>query len=123
MDFKLDQNSPIPLYVQIEKHLRELIVKDEYKKGDKLLPNEVAMCKKIGVSRNTIRQAINELVRDGLLERKKGIGTKVVNKKISTRLDNWISFTNEMRNQGINVVDYLVRISLVNAEEEVYSAL
>ena len=123
MDFKLDQNSPIPLYAQIEIYLRELIVKDKYKNGDELLPNEVAMSKKLGVSRNTIRQAINELVRDGLIERKKGVGSKVLNKKISTRLDNWISFTNEMRNQGIDVVDYLVKISLVNAEDEVYTAL
>lgn len=125
MDFKLDQNSPVPLYAQIEKYLRELIVKDKYKNGDKLLPNEVALSKKLGVSRNTVRQAINELVRDGLIERKKGVGTKILSRKISTRGDKWISFTNEMKNQGIKVVDYLVKVSLANPEEEekIYSIL
>ncbi|MBT8298746.1 MAG: GntR family transcriptional regulator, partial [Maribacter sp.] len=60
---------------------------------------------------------------EDLIERKKGVGTKVVNKKITTRLDHWISFTKEMRKQGIEVVNYLVHISLVVAPEEVYDAL
>lgn len=123
MDFKLDQNSPVPLHAQIEEYLRKLIVKKEYKSGDKFLPKEVTMSKKLGVSRNTIRQAINKLAHEGLIERKKGVGTKVVTRKISTRLDNWISFTKEMRNQGIEVVNYLVNIALVDVEDEVHEAL
>lgn len=123
MNFKLDQNSPIPLHAQIEEYLRGLIVKKEYKSGEKFLPKEVTMSNKLGVSRNTIRQAINKLVHEGLIERKKGVGTKVVTKKISTRLDNWISFTKEMRNQGIEVVNYLVNIALVAVDDEVSEAL
>lgn len=123
MNFKLDQNSPIPLHAQIEEFLRELITTEEYRNGDKFLPKEVSMSKKLGVSRNTIRQAINKLVNEGLIDRKKGVGTKVVTKRISTRLDNWISFTKEMKNQGIEVVNYLVKLSLVIAEAEVYEAL
>lgn len=123
MNFKLDQNSPVPLHAQIEEYLRGLIVKKEYKSGEKFLPKEVTMSNKLGVSRNTIRQAINKLVHEGLIERKKGVGTKVVTKKISTRLDNWISFTKEMRNQGIEVVNYLVNIALVTVDDEVSEAL
>jgi GntR family transcriptional regulator len=119
----LDQNSPVPLHAQIEEYLRGLIVKKEYKSGEKFLPKEVTMSNKLGVSRNTIRQAINKLVHEGLIERKKGVGTKVVTKKISTRLDNWISFTKEMRNQGIEVVNYLVNIALVAVDDEVSEAL
>ena len=123
MNFKLDQNSPVPLHAQIEKYLRALILKKEYKSGNKFLPKEMTMSMKLGVSRNTIRQAINKLVHEGLIVRKKGVGTKVVIKKISTRLDNWISFTKEMKNQGIEVVNYLVNIALVDVEDEVYEAL
>ncbi len=123
MNFKLDLNSPIPLHAQIEEYLRELITKKEYKSGNTFLPKEVSMSKKLGVSRNTIRQAINKLVNEGLIERKKGVGTKVITKRISTRLDNWISFTKEMKNQGIEVVNYLVNVSLINPEEEVCKAL
>ncbi|MCD6544326.1 MAG: GntR family transcriptional regulator [Flavobacteriaceae bacterium] len=66
---------------------------------------------------------INKLVNEGLIERKKGVGSKVIQKKISTRLNNWISFTKEMENKGIEVVNYLTDISLVNTDEEVYTAL
>lgn len=123
MDFKLNHNSPVPLHAQIEEYLRTLLVQDEYRSGRSFLPKEVTLAKKLGVSRNTVRQAINTLVQEQLIERKKGVGTKVVNKKIATRLDNWISFTKEMRKQGIEVVDYLVTITLVIAPNEVYEAL
>ncbi len=123
MNFKLDQKSPIPLHSQIEVYLRTLIKEDDYRYGKSFLPKEVTLAKKLGVSRNTVRQAVNTLVNEHLIERKKGVGTKVVNKKIATRLDHWISFTKEMRKQGIEVVNYLINISLVTAPEEVYDAL
>ena len=123
MDFKLDQDSPVPLHAQIEKYLRSLITKDKYKNQGKFLPKEVSLSKKLGVSRNTIRQAINKLVQEGLIERKKGVGTKVINQRISTRLDRWISFTKEMKSQGIQVVNYMVDISFVNAGKNIYKAL
>lgn len=123
MDFKLNQNSPIPLHSQIETYLRTLIAQEEYRSGSSFLPKEVTLAKKLGVSRNTVRQAVNTLAQEKLIERKKGVGTKVINKKIVTRLDNWISFTKEMRKQGIEVVNYLVHISLVTAPSEVYDAL
>lgn len=123
MDFKLNHNSPVPLHAQIEEYLRTLLVQDEYRSGRSFLPKEVTLAKKLGVSRNTVRQAINTLVQEQLIERKKGVGTKVVNNKIATRLDNWISFTKEMRKQGIEVVDYLVTITLVIAPNEAYEAL
>lgn len=123
MDFRLDQRSPIPLHSQIEGYLRTLIVLEEYKNRNKLLPKEMTLSKKLGVSRNTVRQAVNTLVNEGLVERKKGVGTKVVRKKIVTRLDNWISFTKEMRNQGIDVVNYMVQNTLVYAPNEINEAM
>lgn len=123
MDFRLDQQSAIPLHAQIEKHLRRLISLEEYKNGNNLLPKEVTLSKKLGVSRNTVRQAVNTLVNEGLIKRKKGVGSKVVHKKITTRLDNWISFTKEMRNQGIDVVNYMVQNTLVNAPNEINDGL
>lgn len=123
MDFKIDHKSPVPLHAQIEKFLRKLITEEPYCNGKSLLPKEDGLAKKLGVSRNTIRAAISKLVIDGLVERKKGVGSKVITKRISTRLDNWISFTKEMRSQGIEVVNYLVKISLVPAPKEVMLAL
>lgn len=70
MKYQLDPNSSKPLHVQAEEMLRELIRDEEYKKG-KLLPNEVDLSKELNISRNTLRQAINKLVFEGLLIRKK----------------------------------------------------
>ena len=123
MDFKLNLESPIPLHAQIEDYLRKLIAQDDYKNGEKLLPKEVMLSKRLGVSRNTIRQAINKLVIEGHIERKKGVGTRVVRKRISTRLDKWTSFTKEMRNQGIDVVNYMVKTSNVYPDNQVSASL
>lgn len=119
MDFKLDLRSPMPLHAQIEVYLRDLVQRKEYINGDHFLPKETALSQSLGVSRNTIRQAINKLVQEGIIDRKKGVGSKVVTKNTSARLDNWISFTEEMRNKGIEVVNYLLKASLVAANPTV----
>lgn len=118
MKLKIDHNSATPLHSQAEKLLRELINKEEYQKG-KLLPNEVDLSKQLNISRNTLRQAINKLVYEGLLIRKKGYGTKAALKGISGRAKNWLSFTQEMRALGIPVHNFELHISWVIPEEEV----
>jgi GntR family transcriptional regulator len=96
----LNHDSYIPLYLQAEMMIRELILLQEYQDG-KLLPDEVTMAEQMGVSRNTVRQAMDRLVYDGVITRKKGVGTKVAFKSVTTQLDNWHSFTHEMSDQGI----------------------
>ena len=76
---KLDHASSKPLHVQAEEILRKLIESEEYKNG-KFLPNEVDLSERLNISRNTLRQAINKLVFEGLLIRKKGVGTKLLKK-------------------------------------------
>ena len=72
----IDHNSNKPLHIQAEEILRNLIDSDEYKDG-KYLPNEIELSQKLNISRNTLRQAINKLVFEGLLVRKKGVGTRL----------------------------------------------
>lgn len=115
--FEIDHNSPIPLYLQIEQKLRDLIKKDEYQRG-KLLPNEVDLSRQLGISRNTLRQAISKLVMDGLLVRKKGKGTKVADPNVSSRATNWFSFTHEMKAKGITVRNFELHISWETPDEE-----
>lgn len=108
----------LPLHYQVEELLRNLIESPEYKSGQ-FLPGEVELSKKLGVSRNTIRQATNKLEYEGLITRKKGYGTKVAENTVNTRLDNWHSFTQEMNQQGISYVNYLVRAEMVECDEKV----
>ncbi len=120
MKFNIDHNSTTPLHIQAEKLLRELINREEYQKG-KLLPNEVDLSKELLISRNTLRQAINKLVYEGLLIRKKGYGTKAAPKGISGKAKNWLSFSQEMKALGIPVCNFELHISWVIPEEQVLS--
>jgi len=64
---------PIPLYYQLYLELKNKLI-EEYKKGEKFL-TELEICEKYGVSRPTVRKALDELEREGLIERKRGQGT------------------------------------------------
>ncbi len=118
MELKIDHNSPIPLHAQVEILLRKMIELPEYKNGG-LLPREVDLAKRLGISRNTLRQATNKLEYEGLLIRKKGIGTKVAEKSITTSLDNWMSFTQEMSEQGVGFTNYSSDVKWVKADAKV----
>ncbi|BDD10332.1 transcriptional regulator [Fulvitalea axinellae] len=123
MELKIDHNSPVPLHAQAEALLKELIIQDEYQKEGRLLPNEVDLAKRLGISRNTLRQAINKLVFEGLLSRKKGVGTRVIKKQLSTQLENWTSFRNEMKRLGKEVVEFEILADQVKADKDVANKL
>lgn len=106
----IDHKSNKPLHLQAEEILRGLIESEEYKNG-KYLPNEVELSEKLHISRNTLRQAINKLVFEGLLVRKKGVGTKVAQKSIVGGVKNWLSFSQEMKMMGIEIRNFELHIS------------
>jgi GntR family transcriptional regulator len=72
----VDDNNPIPKYLQISAWLKELIENGRYQKGEKL-PSEIQLAKICEVNRATLRQATNELAGMGLLRKEKGTGTFV----------------------------------------------
>ena len=122
MKIKIDHSSPIPLHVQVESLLREMIELPEYKNGA-FLPDEVSLLKQLGIARNTLRQAINKLVFEGLLTRKKGVGTKVSEKTFETSLDSWHSFTQEMSNKGVALKMYSLESGFVEVSERIRNFL
>lgn len=67
---------PIPLYYQLEKNLRERIEKGEFTPGA-LLPSEDQVCEQYGVSRITVRRALDGLFQQGLIVRRRGVGSFV----------------------------------------------
>ncbi|ADU31938.1 GntR family transcriptional regulator [Evansella cellulosilytica] len=91
----LDKNSPLPIYYQLEEEIRELINSGQLKAGD-LLPSERVYAEKYEISRMTVRQAITNLVSEGLLIRQKGKGTFVAEKKLEQPLKGITSFSEEM---------------------------
>lgn len=118
MKILVNHNSAIPLYLQIEEQLRTIIKGEEYKQG-KMLPNEIDLSRQLGISRNTLRQAINNLVNEGLLMRKKGVGTVVVNSAVCSKARNWMSFTQEMKALGIVPMNYELHVSWTKPTDDI----
>src|SRR5712691_6580724 len=78
---QVDRNSPVPLYFQVAQHLEHLIESGELATGTRL-ENEIDLADQLGLSRPTMRRAIEYLVDRGLLVRKRGVGTQVVHAKV-----------------------------------------
>jgi DNA-binding GntR family transcriptional regulator len=81
----LDPGSPEPLYFQVSRQLHAAIEDGRLPAGARL-GNEVDLAAKLRLSRPTIRQAIQTLVNQGLLVRRRGVGTQVVRTKVARPL-------------------------------------
>ncbi len=120
MELQIDHKSSVPFHKQAEELLRKLINEPQYQNGQHL-PKEVDLSEQLKISRNTLRQAINTLVTEGLLVRKKGVGTRVQKKKIFSGVGNWLSFSEEMRILGIEIQNFELQIYKHEVSTEVAS--
>lgn len=77
----VDRTSPVPLYFQVAQHLERAIQSGELPPGAQL-ENEVQLAEQLGLSRPTMRRAMQYLVDRGMLVRRRGIGTQVVRAKV-----------------------------------------
>jgi DNA-binding GntR family transcriptional regulator len=82
----LDRTGPVPLYFQISRRLEAAIRSGEIAPGARL-ENEIAIAGRLGLSRPTIRRAIQELVDKGLLVRRRGVGTQVVQGQVTRQVE------------------------------------
>ena len=80
-DLALDRSSPVPLYFQVASRLQQLIEDGDLPVGGRL-ENEIELADRLGVSRPTMRRAIQYLVERGMLVRKRGVGTQIVHPKV-----------------------------------------
>jgi DNA-binding GntR family transcriptional regulator len=77
----VDRTSPVPLYYQVAQVIEQAIEAGELPPGERL-DNEIALAETLGLSRPTMRRAIQYLVDRGLLVRKRGVGTQVVHRAV-----------------------------------------
>jgi DNA-binding GntR family transcriptional regulator len=82
----VDRSSPVPLYFQVAQRLEQLIESGDLATGTRL-ENEIDLADRLGLSRPTMRRAIEYLVDRGLLVRKRGVGTQVVPAKVRRQLE------------------------------------
>ena len=96
---KIDPTSPVPKYFQLREILLDLIEDDELP-VDAPIPSERELCQRFGLSRMTVRQAVDHLVTEGRLYRVPGKGTFVARPKIEMPL-RLVSFTEDMLARGL----------------------
>jgi len=115
---QLNPASPVPLYHQLADILLEQIHSGRIATGEKL-PAEILLAAEYGIGRPTVRQAIDLLVRKGLVQRRRGSGTYVLGKKQQVDLFSLAGTTSAFHEQGIAVQSELLQpLELLNLSPE-----
>jgi DNA-binding GntR family transcriptional regulator len=86
LNIPIDRSSPVPLYHQVVQGIEAAIHSGALESGSRL-DNEIELASKLKLSRPTMRKAMDELVRSGLLVRKRGVGTQVVSSQVRRHLE------------------------------------
>lgn len=115
MEATMNPNSIVPLYVQIVEQLQYDIKNGLYSKGDRL-PTETELAQQYGVSRITVRRAVDELSAMGLVEKKQGKGTFVCLPKLTRQLNGPMSFTEMCKANGLSVSAKILDAKICTAD-------
>lgn len=121
LDFALDRGSPVPLYYQLAQQLEAAIEHGALAPGN-LLGNEIDLSVRLGLSRPTVRQAIQTLVDKGLLVRRRGVGTQVVHSQVKRGLE-LSSLYDDLEAAGQGPTTTVLRNEHVPATADVAAAL
>jgi GntR family transcriptional regulator len=121
LDITLERNSPVPLYYQVAQSIEHAINTGALAPGDRL-ENELSLTKRLGLSRPTARQAIQELVNKGLLVRKRGVGTQVVRSQFR-RTEALSSLNEDIIKAGKTPSTRLLDFSLGKLDQDIRDAI
>jgi GntR family transcriptional regulator len=109
-----------PRYVEIADYLRRLIAAS--RPGDRL-PSEAELCERFGVSRMTVRQAVQVLANERLLVRRRGEGTFTAPRVVARLLGSPLSFTESMRRRGLRASSRMLHAGWIDPSPEDRAAL
>lgn len=119
---EINHASALPLYAQVESILTANIADDTFPAGSRL-PSEDELAERFAVSRTTIRQTIQNLIRRGLIEIRRGKGTFVAQPKIVQELTELSGFVEDMQSLGRHPSARLLDKQIVSANDTVASRL
>ena len=118
---KLERTGPIPLYFQVSQIIEAAILNGTLPPGSRI-ENEVALGERVGLSRPTIRRAIQDLVDKGLLVRRRGVGTQVVHGQV-TRGVELTSLNDDLENSGQKPSTEMLEFKVVPADAKIAEQL
>lgn len=121
-DIAINDRSPLPKYLQLKAGLLREIQRARLPEGTRL-PSEQTLVAQLGCSKMTVRQAVAELVNEGVLRRDHGRGTFVTTPRACRHFWTVISFTEEMRSRGLEVENRLLEARPVQPSRTVKAAL
>lgn len=113
---------PIPKHHQLAEILRAMIRAGTLSPGDQV-PTEAKLCARYGVSRGTVRQALDALAREGLVTREAGRGTFVCSHGAASPHFTLASFAEEMRRQGLEPRTRVLQCRVIPAPPDVQKRL
>lgn len=116
----IDKKSPIPVYYQLKNIIFNKIKEGEYVE-DSLIPSERELSDVLGISRMTVRQALSQLVSEGVLYREKGKGTFVAKPKLEQR--NIMSFSETVTRRGMAATTKILHFHKEEVSEEIAGIL
>ncbi|MBO0844290.1 MAG: GntR family transcriptional regulator [Nocardioides sp.] len=114
-DVAVNRSSPVPLYFQVAEQIERAIQDGHLAAGDRI-ENEVALADHLGLSRPTVRQAIQTLVDKGLLVRKRGVGTQVVNATIRRTVE-LTSLYDDLTRSGLRPATTVLALALEDPDD------
>ncbi|GGV29844.1 GntR family transcriptional regulator [Streptomyces griseoflavus] len=121
LELGVDRGSPVPLYFQLSQQLESAIERGVLTPGT-LLGNEIELAARLGLSRPTVRQAIQSLVDKGLLVRRRGVGTQVVHSQVKRPLE-LSSLYDDLEAAGQRPATRVLVNTVVTASADVAAAL
>ena len=117
----IDRASPVPLYFQVASRIEQAIGEGSLKPGARL-ENEIALADRLGLSRPTVRRAIQELVGKGLLVRRRGLGTQVVQRPMTREVE-LTSLFDDLERSRMRPTTHLLTRAVLEADERVAEVL
>ena len=117
-----DTNTFIPLYYRLKQHIEAQIRSGTWQPGDQV-PSEAVLGENFHVSRTTVRQALGELVNQGMLTRVQGKGTFVAHPRIRQRLTRLTGFTEDFQTRRMKPASQILRQGKEPARSRVASGL
>jgi DNA-binding GntR family transcriptional regulator len=118
---EIDRSSPVPLYFQAATQIERAIVDGTLEIGQRL-DNEILLAEALGLSRPTMRRAIQELVDKGLLVRKRGVGTQVVAGQVRRTVE-LTSLYDDLRRSGREPSTTVLHLGAEAANDQVAAQL
>ena len=119
---RIDRTSKLPLYHQLYEILRGNIASGEWQPGD-MIPPESELIERYKVSRTTVRQVLDLLASEGLIQREQGRGTFVAHPTVEHGLVRIVNFTEDMRMRGCEPSSQVLFSGLVPAPQDISEKL